>query len=190
MADVDWLAVKTEYITTDISLRKLADKHGISRTTIGHRSKVEGWVEARQRHKDSVVSKTANKIANQKSKDLAKLIQIADMQVDVLEKAYSDPEQFFRHLVETRDSKGKQDVVERVYKKMDTKAMKDCASILRDLTAVHRDLHDLPTLAQKESQKIASERLKLEKKKAESANQTSKSVEVVFSNGDVNEWSG
>ena len=30
----DWLKIKTEYITTDISYRKLAEKYGVSNTVI------------------------------------------------------------------------------------------------------------------------------------------------------------
>ena len=31
----DWQAIKTEYITTDTSYRKLAEKYGVSRVQIG-----------------------------------------------------------------------------------------------------------------------------------------------------------
>ena len=33
----DWQAIKTEYITTDTSYRKLAQKHGVSYQAICHR---------------------------------------------------------------------------------------------------------------------------------------------------------
>ena len=40
----DWLKIKTEYITTDTSYRKLAEKYGVHYQTICSRSKAEGWV--------------------------------------------------------------------------------------------------------------------------------------------------
>ena len=58
---VDWKKVKTEYITTTISYRNLAEKHGIPFNTLQCRAKKEKWVELRQRHQDKIVAKSVEK---------------------------------------------------------------------------------------------------------------------------------
>lgn len=58
---VDWKKVKTEYITTNISYRKLAKKHDIPFNTLQCRAKKEAWVELRKRHQDNVVAKSVEK---------------------------------------------------------------------------------------------------------------------------------
>ena len=42
---VDWLALKTEYITTDTSYRKLAKKYGVTAQAIYYKGKAEEWVK-------------------------------------------------------------------------------------------------------------------------------------------------
>lgn len=50
----DWLRIKTEYTTTTISYRNLADKHGVSFNTLQCRAKRERWAEARKKNQDIV----------------------------------------------------------------------------------------------------------------------------------------
>ena len=45
----DWKKIKTEYITTETSYRKLAQKYGLDQATIARRAKKEGWVSNRYR---------------------------------------------------------------------------------------------------------------------------------------------
>jgi transcriptional regulator of heat shock response len=74
----DWQAIKTEYITTETSYRKLAQKHGVSYQAICHRSKDEGWIAAREQHLNDTVSKTLDKISQQKADRAAKVQIVAD----------------------------------------------------------------------------------------------------------------
>lgn len=68
MPDVDWKKLKTEYITTDTSYRKLCGKYGVSRTALYSRAKKEKWVEAKKRSKDKIESKMIAK-AEEKATD-------------------------------------------------------------------------------------------------------------------------
>lgn len=74
----DWQAIKTEYITTDTSYRKLAQKHGVSYQTICHRSKEEGWIAEREHHKNTTFTKTLEKISQQEANRAAKIHSVAD----------------------------------------------------------------------------------------------------------------
>ena len=204
MADVDWLIIKMEYITTDLSLRTLAEKHGVSRTTIGHRSKAEGWVEGRRQHREKIVTKTSNKIANKEANKLAKLAAATDRAIDVVVKAFDDPDQFNRYLVERMEEYAEPEIIidhddtthaigmrkyteEQTFAKVDTKALKDLTTVLKDLTGLMRNLYGIPTQAEAESQRIAAERLKLEQMKASANDNSNDSIEVVFNCG-PEEW--
>lgn len=208
MADVDWLVIKMEYVTTDLSLRVLAEKHGVSRTTIGHRSKTEGWVEARRQHRLKIETKTSEKIANKEANKLARLAAATDKAIDVVVKAFDDENQFNRHLVERRErytipaesdaNDNAEDGLpvlveertwteEQQFAKVDTKALKDLTVVLKDLTGLMRNIYGLPTQAEAEAQRIAAERLAMDKKKLESAADNTGRIEVVFAAGE-DEW--
>ena len=59
----DWLKIKTEYITTDTSYRKLAQKYGVNYSVIGARARAEGWVEERTQFIHKTHTKTPIKNA-------------------------------------------------------------------------------------------------------------------------------
>ena len=69
----DWQAIKTEYITTETSYRKLAQKHGIGYQAICHRSKEEGWIAMREQHKNNTTTKTLEKISQQEANRAARI---------------------------------------------------------------------------------------------------------------------
>ena len=74
----DWQAIKTEYITTDTSYRKLAQKYGIGYQAICHRSREEGWIAMREQHKNNTTTKTLEKISQQEANRAAKIHSVAD----------------------------------------------------------------------------------------------------------------
>ena len=78
----DWQAIKTEYITTDTSYRKLAQKYGVDSAVIGRRAKSEEWVKLRQQHIDKTQTKTLNTISNKQAERAAKLIGVSDLLLD------------------------------------------------------------------------------------------------------------
>lgn len=45
--DIDWSAIKTEYVTGSCSQRALSEKHGVSQTALNSRARREGWAESR-----------------------------------------------------------------------------------------------------------------------------------------------
>ena len=74
----DWQAIKTEYITTDTSYRKLAQKYGIGYQAICHKSQEEGWIAMREQHRNKTVMKTLEKISQQEANRAAKIHSVAD----------------------------------------------------------------------------------------------------------------
>ena len=75
----DWQKIKTEYITTDTSYRKLAKKYGVDSAVIGRRAKNEEWVTLRQQHIDKTQTKTLNAISNKQADRAANLVSVSDL---------------------------------------------------------------------------------------------------------------
>ena len=74
----DWQAIKTEYITTYTSYRKLAQKYGINVTTIAKTAGAEKWVEERKQYATKTQAKTLEKISQQEANRASKIHSVAD----------------------------------------------------------------------------------------------------------------
>lgn len=59
----DWLTIKTEYVTSNYDLPALAQKYGVSYSTIRKRSSKEHWKEQREEHRNSIGTLTEQKAA-------------------------------------------------------------------------------------------------------------------------------
>lgn len=111
----DWQKIKTEYITTDISLRKLAEKYGIRYATVQDRSKKEEWITLRDQHRTSTVSKILECDTAQKVSRAENLNKAADL---LLERVVA--------LVSNGDPLD-----------MDTQGMKHISGVLKDLKEIY-----------------------------------------------------
>ena len=81
----DWQKIKTEYITTDTSYRKLADKYGIDQATISRKAKKEDWVSMRQHHISETQAKILNADTEEKVDRATRLKTVADKLLDKVE---------------------------------------------------------------------------------------------------------
>lgn len=55
---VDWIKIRTEYITDpSTGYQKLSEKYGVNFTTLSKRAKREGWVAQRKKHTENIVMK-------------------------------------------------------------------------------------------------------------------------------------
>ena len=82
----DWKKIKTEYITTDTSYRKLAQKHGINVTTIAKIGSDEKWLEQRKQYAIETQTKTIEKISQQEANRAARIHTVADKLLNKIEK--------------------------------------------------------------------------------------------------------
>ena len=130
----DWQAIKTEYITTDTSYRKLAQKYGVNYTTICQRSKTEGWIEQREQHKNKTLTKTMNAIASQQASRAARLQTVADKLLTKVEQLIEDDEGLLA----------------------DTSSMRDISRILKDL----KDIQMIKSDADMREQEARIEKLR------------------------------
>jgi transcriptional regulator of aromatic amino acid metabolism len=75
----DWQKIKTEYITTNTSYRKLAEKYGVHYNAIANRSKQEGWISQRNQHCDRTMTNTLNAISDKQVDRATNLISVSDL---------------------------------------------------------------------------------------------------------------
>lgn len=75
---MDWQKIKTEYITTSTSYRKLAQKYGVNVTNIAKKASSEGWVEQRNQYANDTQAKTIAKISQQEANRAARIHSVAD----------------------------------------------------------------------------------------------------------------
>lgn len=86
----DWQAIKTEYITTDTSYRKLAQKYGVHYNAVANRAKQEGWISQRNQFCDRTVTKTVDAISDKQTDRATKLISVADLLLDKVKSIVQD----------------------------------------------------------------------------------------------------
>lgn len=162
----DWEALKTEYVTTNTSYRKLADKYGISSVTLANHGTAEKWVEAKRQFKNKVMAKAMGNAQAREVAKLSKLRSAADQMAGVIDSVFKDSQQFNRHIITEGLGMGESRVSERIYEKADAKAIRDLAGAIKDLTAAMRNLYGLPTAVEQAAMDLAKERLELDKQKA------------------------
>lgn len=130
----DWQAIKTEYITTDTSYRKLAQKYDVHHAVIGQRAKAEKWVELRRQHIDKTQTKTLNAIASQQASRAVRLQTVADKLLTKVERLIEDGEELLT----------------------DTSTMRDISRILKDL----KDIQMIKSDADMREQEARIEKLR------------------------------
>ena len=81
----DWQSIKTEYITTQTSYRKLAQKYGVSATQICNVGRDEKWVEQREQYLSKTTAKTLEKISQQEANRAARIHTVADKLLSKIE---------------------------------------------------------------------------------------------------------
>lgn len=86
---VDWVSIRTEYETSNISQRKLAEKRGVSYPTLRDRAKREGWARSKEETRAKIVTKTlqktVTKIATKEADRNARHIALLDKVLDKAE---------------------------------------------------------------------------------------------------------
>lgn len=86
---VDWIKVKNEYISTGISTRKLAEKYGISASSVMKKAAAEKWASQRKEQKSRIEAelkrKTASSVAASEADRLSTLVRIGEKAARFLE---------------------------------------------------------------------------------------------------------
>lgn len=164
----DWDNIRTEYITSDLSLKDISDKYGVSQRLVNTKSAEQGWVEQRKKYNAKVVEKAVNKVAAKRANQLAKELAIADNISNVLKKALEDAEQFNRYIIDTTtrvDGTEIRTSEEKTFEKVDMRALKDAAAALRLVEEMKRSMAGILRVEEINRNRREEKRLKLEEEK-------------------------
>lgn len=110
----DWSKIKTEYITTDTSYRKLAEKYSINKDTIYAKAKKEGWPDKRRQFVDRTQTKM---LAVEETRTVDRATKLLDVSDLLLMKV--------RQLLESDDKIA-----------LDTQGMRHISGVLKDLKEI------------------------------------------------------
>ena len=143
----DWLKIKTEYITTDISYRKLAEKYGMRYATIQARGQQEGWQVLRDQFRSKTVSKTIDKLSEKKAKQAAKVGDLADKLLIKLEKAIDELDlKVTTHKIKTERANQETTVEFKVAEEggiVDRAGLRQLTGALKELKFIKDEISDL-----------------------------------------------
>ncbi len=119
----DWRKIKTEYITTDTSYRKLCEKYDVPLPTLRDRAKSEKWVEARTQYRDKAVTKATDAIIDKQAERASRLQSVADRLLTKVERLMDMDDKVIK------DSDGENMV-------LGSKGMKSIAGVLKDIKEI------------------------------------------------------
>ena len=194
----DWQAIKTEYITTDTSYRKLAEKYGIHYKVISERGKAEGWVELRSQHRDKTLTKTLDKISNKQADKMARIDKLTDKLLDKLEQAITELDlQLAKHTDKTktieynndrRPDKPTREVVHEEEKLLEVKSIVDRQG-LKQIASALKDIKEVKMLRSELDRQEQEARIDNLRKQANKDDDKVEGIEVVFLSGEE-AWHG
>ena len=121
MAEINWNAIRTDYITSNVSYRDLEEKYGVCYRQIAKRGKAECWGSQRSQHNHNVVTKILDDDTEQKVSSATRLETVADKVLDIIE----------AHIASL-------DPIE-----VDTQSLKHISGVLKDIKEVKRNRKDL-----------------------------------------------
>ena len=164
----DWDKIRTEYITSDLSLKDISEKYGVQQRLVNTKSAEQGWVDQRKKYNAKVVEKAVNKVATKRANQLAKELAIADNISNVLKKALDDAEQFNRYIIDTTTRVVGTEIrtsEEKKFEKVDMRALKDAAAALRLVEEMKRSMAGILRVEEINRNRREEKRLKLEEEK-------------------------
>ena len=141
--DTDWTAIRAEYVTTDIGLKKLSDKYGVPLATIKRRCSKEGWVEERKKRKDKAVDQVIQKVVQNDAEKIGKKLEGLQATAESLAALIQV------QIGDAWDVRDARVAVGGLITDEDTKVLKDLTTALKGVADVMRDIYAIPTIKEK-----------------------------------------
>lgn len=151
MSTPDWEAIRADYVANGLSCRELAKKYGVSKSVVAKKIKDE-WRGQSRTIADSVRTNVDSAIREQKTDALLTMLHAADTMAGVLD---SLADAAMR--VASSDDRGS----------MDIKKVEGLVRAINLNMDTLRELHGVPTQAQRHAQHLAEERLAMERERLE-----------------------
>lgn len=158
----NWEKIKTEYITGDISQRKLAAKYGVSVNVLSKRAASEKWTADRDKHRRKTVEKAIQKTAEKQADNIRDILLTAAMMATTIDEAMKDPEQFRRYIVTEGLGEGFTETSEKIFDRVDFRSLKDAAAALQTVAKIQKEILAMDRIVDQEKR----ERLDIDRSKA------------------------
>ena len=194
---MDWKRIKAEYIAGGTSYRKLAEKYGVSFSTLRKVAAKEQWTELRNKagakRDTKIIDSVSEKEAQKAIDKLSRVSDLTDKLLDKLEQAIEELDiQLYKDVKKTKvieynnelrpDKPTKETIYENekvseIKTIVDRSGLKAIASSLRDIKEIQMLKSDLD----KQEQEARINKLR---KEAEREDDTTNEIEVVFKAGE------
>ena len=152
-----------EYISGSLSIRELAKRKRISYSTMSKKASEGGWSAKRKKFRQEVESEALAQAHQRGVERLDQLMKGAEQLLDAAMGALNDELQFQRYVTSEGSGEGVSETVEKTFEKRDTRAMKDMAAVIRELSGLLRDTYGIYTPAQEMNQQLVKEKIRREK---------------------------
>lgn len=147
VSEKEWEKIKTEYITSDISYRNLADKYGLAYGRLQKRGFDENWKASRAEYKENLLKKSIDLICDEQAERIARAIRIGDTMLDKVEESLKEIDMMLcKHtvtvetveVIDGKTAEVKRSTEDFTKKKVtvDRAGLKQLASVLRDLREI------------------------------------------------------
>ena len=158
----NWEKIKTEYITGDISQRKLAAKYGVSCSTLCKTAQAEKWTAEREEYRQKTVRKAIQKTSEKQAENIKDILLTAAKMATTIDDAMKDPEQFRRYIVTEGLGEGFTETSEKIFDRVDFRALKDAAAALQTVAKIQKEILAMDRIVDQEKR----ERLDIDRSKA------------------------
>lgn len=151
-----WRKMRIEYVKGNTTYKKLAEKYGVSESTIRKRASKEGWRKKRNDLDTKVEQKVLERVCDARAGEFALIAAVNDRMDEVLD--------HLLHFIEAQPPR----------KYDDLRGVESLTKAIAQVVETKRDLYNVPTEVDKErikalreKQKVDRARLRLEKKRLE-----------------------
>lgn len=185
----DWKKIKAEYITTDTSYRKLAQKYSVHYKVISERGKAENWVALRSQYRDKTLTKTLEQISDRQADKMARIHGLADQLLDKVEQAITELDlQLAKHTDKTktieynndrRPDKPTREVIHEEEKLLEVKSIVD-RNGLKQIASALKDIKEIKMLRSELDRQEQEARIANLQKQAEKSDKGDGKITVVL----------
>lgn len=195
---VDWNKLQIEYETTQISLRDLADKHGVKFSALKEhacpRNKdIPKWSRSKEITQQKIhictEQKTIEKIADKIAAMNELHFDLSNMVLEIAKGALQDPEQFYRHVgkkvekVQDEDSFSQIETFEdKLLDAINSKALAEIVTAIEKSQKVQRKAAGVIDGKDKAILDMHKEKLDIEREKVQKENDPDKKVINIHTN--------
>lgn len=143
----EWRKIRLEYVKGKTTLKQLAEKWGLSESTIRKRASNEGWKKRKHKLDTKVEQKTLERLCDARAREFEQIAHVNDRMTEVLDNLVSFIQQ------------------QKPNKYDDLRGVESLTKAIGQVVAVKRDLYNMPTEAEKAKIESLREKAKLDRER-------------------------